>query len=47
MAWDVPLGSLGQLSWLCPLPAAVAPCWKGSLTNAEVLDAVQALLSNN
>lgn len=25
MVWDIPLASLGQLPWLCPLPASHAP----------------------
>ena len=25
MVWNIPLASLGQLSWLCPLPASCAP----------------------
>ena len=25
MGWNTPLASLGQLSWLCPLPAPAAP----------------------
>jgi len=25
MAWNTPLANLGQLSWVCPLPAPAAP----------------------
>jgi len=25
MVWNTPLASLGQLSWVCPLPALAAP----------------------
>lgn len=29
MVWNIPLALLGQLSCLCPLPAACAlPCWQ-------------------
>lgn len=32
MAWNIPLVSVGQLAWLCPLPGScpLPPCWWGS-----------------
>jgi len=39
MLWNIPLINLGQLSWLCPLPARVG--------KTEDRDTVQALFSNS
>lgn len=52
MVWNIPLVSLGQLSWFCPLPA---PCALNPLTSRAVQETEKlkyslvcaALLSNN
>ena len=49
MVWNTALASLGQLPWLCPLPALVPlqpSCWLG-MRSWKILDLVQKLLSNN
>lgn len=47
--WDVSSASLGQLSWLCPIPAPDSlptSSWQGSTRRWKVLGSVQTLLCN-
>jgi len=50
MAWNIPLVSLAQLSWLCCILASCPP-WAYSLARqtaeGESLDAVQVVCSNS
>jgi len=47
MAWDSPLVSWGQLSWLYPLPASCPPPAHVLRQQSERLDAIQALFSQD
>lgn len=47
MAWNIPLGSSGQLSWSYFLPASWAAADCQSTGNCEVLDLCDLLLSNS
>jgi len=38
MVWNIPLARLGQLSWLCPLPASCVPPHWQSMGSWKVLD---------
>lgn len=44
MVWDIPLDSLGQLSWFWTLPA---PHWQVNVSSWNVFGLVQAMLCNN
>lgn len=40
MMWNIPLGSLGQLSWLCPVPRSCPPSaywWEGTVGDTPVM----------